>query len=161
MGYAERCLILLLLQAEKLREGASEPTMRFLVTDAAALCSGGDEQSDNASDSHSGVRPSEGIPASGKPSPSAATTADGFSSAASAEHRGSRSPEGGVSQGLNNSAGAGHDRQPGGGGSGREEGPRKLAPGSFDTVVDTFGLCSHADPVAALKASSCRTRMHH
>jgi hypothetical protein len=23
----------------------------------------------------------------------------------------------------------------------------RFAPGSFDTVVDTFGLCSHEDPV--------------
>ena len=33
----------------------------------------------------------------------------------------------------------------------RVEGDRLLPPGSFDTVVDTFGLCSHADPVAALQ----------
>lgn len=26
-------------------------------------------------------------------------------------------------------------------------------PAQFDTVIDTFGLCSHADPVAALKVS--------
>lgn len=28
-----------------------------------------------------------------------------------------------------------------------------FAPQQFDTVVDTFGLCSHSDPVAALKVS--------
>ncbi|GIL46555.1 hypothetical protein Vafri_3532 [Volvox africanus] len=28
---------------------------------------------------------------------------------------------------------------------------RRFAPGQFDTVVDTFGLCSHEDPVQALK----------
>lgn len=26
-----------------------------------------------------------------------------------------------------------------------------FSPAQFDTVIDTFGLCSHADPVAALK----------
>ena len=33
-----------------------------------------------------------------------------------------------------------------------------FAPASFDTVVDTFGLCSHEDPVAALRqmAAVCR-----
>ncbi|GIL90628.1 hypothetical protein Vretimale_15761 [Volvox reticuliferus] len=28
---------------------------------------------------------------------------------------------------------------------------RRFAPGQFDTVVDTFGLCSHEDPIQALK----------
>lgn len=32
--------------------------------------------------------------------------------------------------------------------------PQSFAPKQFDTVVDTFGLCSHRDPVAALKVSS-------
>ena len=31
-----------------------------------------------------------------------------------------------------------------------------FAPGQFDTVVDTFGLCSHADPKAALQVMPCR-----
>lgn len=28
-----------------------------------------------------------------------------------------------------------------------------FGPAQFDTVIDTFGLCSHADPVAALRVS--------
>jgi hypothetical protein len=32
---------------------------------------------------------------------------------------------------------------------------KSFAPHSFDVVVDTFGLCSQADPVTALKASAC------
>jgi len=39
----------------------------------------------------------------------------------------------------------------------RLEGDRLLSPGSFDTVVDTFGLCSHADPVAVLQVSGSPT----
>lgn len=49
--------------------------------------------------------------------------------------------------------GEGSANEPGGVAGRREEGVRKLEPGSYDTVVDTFGLCSHADPVGALKAS--------
>lgn len=43
------------------------------------------------------------------------------------------------------------------GASGRPEldEPRAFPPESFDTVVQTFGLCSHSDPVAALKVR-CR-----
>lgn len=31
--------------------------------------------------------------------------------------------------------------------------PQGFSPQQFDTVVDTFGLCSHRDPVAALQVS--------
>uniref|UniRef100_A0A7S0WZR0 Methyltransferase type 11 domain-containing protein n=1 Tax=Chlamydomonas leiostraca TaxID=1034604 RepID=A0A7S0WZR0_9CHLO len=31
---------------------------------------------------------------------------------------------------------------------------QRFAPGSFDTVVDAFGLCSHDDPVAVLKQAA-------
>ena len=47
--------------------------------------------------------------------------------------------------------------EPAGLGGGRVEGERLLPPGSFDTVVDTFGLCSHDDPVAALQVISTVT----
>ena len=32
-----------------------------------------------------------------------------------------------------------------------------FSPAQFDTVIDTFGLCSHADPIAALKVGVCTT----
>ena len=35
--------------------------------------------------------------------------------------------------------------------------PQVFFPGQFDTVVDTFGLCSHKDPVAALKVCIATT----
>lgn len=31
-----------------------------------------------------------------------------------------------------------------------------FSPAQFDTVVDTFGLCSHADPKAALQVGFCQ-----
>lgn len=36
---------------------------------------------------------------------------------------------------------------------------QRFAPQQFDTVVDTFGLCSHEDPVAALKVSNHHQHM--
>lgn len=35
-----------------------------------------------------------------------------------------------------------------------------FSPAQFDTVVDTFGLCSHADPVAALKVGGLYVHMY-
>lgn len=139
-------------QAEKLRGDATEPSLRFLVTDAAALCTVDDAQSDRKSGSQTGVRQSGAASASGAASPQAmsATASGSLSAAVLAEEGSSRSPVDSTAS----TERSGHDRQPGAGGTGREEGPRKLSPGSFDTVVDTFGLCSHEDPVAALKARS-------
>lgn len=124
------------------------------MTDAAALCSETSSPTDSApihQDCQTTVRESDSIASRVQQTQSQST----WFRKAKYDSRDctSSNSEAAVEVSANEGEGLENEQQPGGGAGRREEGVRKLEPGSYDTVVDTFGLCSHADPVGALKAS--------
>ena len=119
--------------------------MRYIVTDAAALCAKPQPQQLAAVRNPASAAANSGDSATQSQIGSATgplqadSTAVGISTVG--ERQGRRHAE--AAKDLD------RDRD-------RVEGQRLLLPGSFDTVVDTFGLCSHADPVAALQVPCAR-----
>ncbi len=124
------------LQAEAVRGQALEPPVRYIVTDAAALCAYADATDQRLTDGN--IVAAEGSTAS--PAQSHSIAPEDVRANSSADRAETATSQPAVERTAKAASSAA-----------RLEGDRLLAPGSFDTVVDTFGLCSHADPVAALQ----------
>ena len=134
------------LQAEAVTGQGPHPPVRYIVSDAAALCAREDTTDQESSNGDRVAGGSSGSRAAGT---QGVTVLPGDAQAdGDADRRGAT-----LRPAVQQAADADSSTE-------RLEGDRLLPPGSFDTVVDTFGLCSHADPVAALQVPGSSTSHH-